>query len=64
VALRVEPRAHIEEDARAAFLCSAFVAELKPQLRFADAAGSDHDRQRSGDEAAAQERIESGDTGR
>ena len=45
--LRIDPRIHVEDDARPAFLLPAGMSELQPQLRLADAAGANDDRQRA-----------------
>ena len=63
VVLRVAARAHVEEDASAAFLLQAGVGELQAELRLADAGRADHGRQRARQQPAAQQVVESVDAG-
>ena len=64
MALRIDPRAHVEDDPARAFLMAALIGKLHSQLRLADARGPDHHGQRAGNQSAAQAVVQSLDAGR
>ena len=64
VALRIAAAAAIEDDAAVAFLLLAGMGKLQTELRLADARRADDDRERAGNQPAAEQLIEAGNAGR
>lgn len=63
MALPIDPRAHVEDDAGASLLPLAGFEKLQAQLRFADSSGAG-DVERAGNQPAAQSLIQRIDAGR
>ena len=63
MALRIAPGRHVENNSRSALLPPPRFGKLQPQLRFANAGRADNHRQSPRQQPAAEEFVESGDSG-
>ena len=60
--LRIAATGHIEDDSRFAFLMQSLPGKLQPELRFADPGRTEYDRQRAGNQPAAQHIVKCRDS--